>query len=221
MNLILRDAVHGSWCNSKVFRISCWACGEEVWYFTCSCGCKILFNDLGPPWPLHKNSCYRWIMNEYGISEEDTRKIIIGALKDEREPIVCIDELFQNIVIKQKDWNSPIAKAIIQNKEKYFGTGIVREVIKDVNWIKRFNIDSGSIAEKLMIKEFGEKQWGQVTIHEYEISNQIYSSYTAFIHSTELSGIKNGLSVEFSVKGISILEKYEFMIIEDINALNF
>ena len=107
-------AVHGAWCNSRVFRMTCSDCGESVWYFTCNCGCKVFFDELGHPWPLHKERCYRAIMREHNISEEVARKMILGALKDQRKPIVAIDELFEKQIIQKKDFLRIVKESSVQ-----------------------------------------------------------------------------------------------------------
>ena len=192
-------AVHGAWCNSRVFRMTCRDCGESVWYFTCNCGCKVFFDELGHPWPLHKERCYRAIMREHNISEEVARKMILGALKDQRKPIVAIDELFEKQIIQKKDFDIPIKKAELDDGESYSGVGIVREVIKTVDWRNRYKMSEGSFGEKLVAKAFGDDDWGQITIHVREVANQQYSSYTTYIKRSMLKAIKKGIPVEFSI----------------------
>jgi hypothetical protein len=53
-------ATHGTWCNTHTYRTRCRYCGEEVFYFSCDCGCKVFFDSLGSPWPEH-NCMERWI----------------------------------------------------------------------------------------------------------------------------------------------------------------
>lgn len=40
-------------CVSKTFPIRCKICGKEVFYYSCTCGSKVFFDELGPPWPKH------------------------------------------------------------------------------------------------------------------------------------------------------------------------
>lgn len=47
-------AVHGYLCNSKTFPLNCKDCGDRIFFFQCDCGCRVLFDDLGPPWPQHR-----------------------------------------------------------------------------------------------------------------------------------------------------------------------
>ena len=46
-------ATHGSWCNTVTEPRDCRYCRSRVFYFTCDCGCKVFFEDLGPPWNKH------------------------------------------------------------------------------------------------------------------------------------------------------------------------
>lgn len=47
-------AVHGYWCDTKTFPLTCKDCGDRIFFFQCNCGCRVLFDDLGPPWPQHR-----------------------------------------------------------------------------------------------------------------------------------------------------------------------
>lgn len=39
---------HGNWCREKFFELTCKHCGQRVWYFECSHGCKVYFHKV--PW---------------------------------------------------------------------------------------------------------------------------------------------------------------------------
>lgn len=47
-------AMHGYWCNTKTFPLDCKYCGSRIYFFQCDCGSRVLFEDLGPPWPQHR-----------------------------------------------------------------------------------------------------------------------------------------------------------------------
>lgn len=48
-----KDATHSKRCNAKTVPMNCRYCGQEVFYFTCNCGSKVFFEELGDPWPIH------------------------------------------------------------------------------------------------------------------------------------------------------------------------
>ena len=47
-------AVHGYWCNANTIPLTCRDCGDRIFFFQCNCGCRVLFDYLGPPWPQHR-----------------------------------------------------------------------------------------------------------------------------------------------------------------------
>lgn len=47
-------AVHGYWCNANTIPLTCRDCGDGIFFFQCDCGCRVLFDYLGPPWPQHR-----------------------------------------------------------------------------------------------------------------------------------------------------------------------
>lgn len=46
-------ATHGYWCNTKTFPLTCKFCGSRIFFFECDHESRVLFDSLGPPWPLH------------------------------------------------------------------------------------------------------------------------------------------------------------------------
>ena len=44
---------HGYWCNTKTFPMSCKACGSRIFFFQCDHESRVLFDELGWPWPIH------------------------------------------------------------------------------------------------------------------------------------------------------------------------
>ena len=53
MNIYFGGATHGSWCNTNTSPTRCKYCQENVFYFTCDCGSKVFFEELGHPWNEH------------------------------------------------------------------------------------------------------------------------------------------------------------------------
>ena len=51
-------AIHGYWCNTKTFPLTCKYCGSGIYFFQCDCGSRVLFDELGPPWPQHRCGDY-------------------------------------------------------------------------------------------------------------------------------------------------------------------
>ena len=45
---------HGWWCRARTYPLTCKYCGTRIFHFSCDCGCSVLFEQLGRPWPLHR-----------------------------------------------------------------------------------------------------------------------------------------------------------------------
>lgn len=44
---------HGYWCGAKTYRRKCPGCQRKAFFFSCDCGSKVFFDELGAPWPKH------------------------------------------------------------------------------------------------------------------------------------------------------------------------
>src|SRR5688572_29340722 len=69
---------HGPRCRTRFCRPSrCGDCGAGVYYWSCTCGSKVLFDELGDPWPIHQ--CTH--------AESSSRRRSKGAAHDNVKPI--------------------------------------------------------------------------------------------------------------------------------------
>lgn len=69
---------HRTDCSSKAYPTNYFFCNQEVFYFFCSCGSKVLFDELGSPWPIHRcfddktSSILDDLMDVYGTIDQTT-----------------------------------------------------------------------------------------------------------------------------------------------------
>lgn len=52
---------HGAWCGGRTIPLACRYCGQAIFWFSCNCGCSILFDELGGGWPHHR--CHGYLAN--------------------------------------------------------------------------------------------------------------------------------------------------------------
>ena len=45
--------IHGCHCHTHTFPLNCRYCRQRIFFFSCDCGSRVLFDELGPPWPIH------------------------------------------------------------------------------------------------------------------------------------------------------------------------
>lgn len=86
---------HDITCISKAFQTRCPSCGETVWFFSCSCGSKIYFDQLGYPWEPHECREFRLkrevslIQNAERLSSDEIYQMIMAH---ERRTGVEVDD---------------------------------------------------------------------------------------------------------------------------------
>ncbi len=44
---------HGPACNARTRPTRCRRCHEDIFFFTCDCGSRVLFDELGDSWTKH------------------------------------------------------------------------------------------------------------------------------------------------------------------------
>ena len=52
-DLSLVPMIHGADCKTRTFPLDCRHCGRGIFFFTCECGSRVLFDELGGVWPIH------------------------------------------------------------------------------------------------------------------------------------------------------------------------
>ncbi len=170
-------AVHGAACHARTYPLRCKYCGDSVYYLTCDHGLKILFDQLGAPWPEH--TCTGYLK---AVSADDP---IAPAPTKPRPPRAShaktIDKAYADRLAQAK----PHAPEIVR-MEPYKGAtteeeGIVREVISGVDIHKKFKVAPDSIAAT-QLGELGKGTYDQVTIHTGGLAGQDHFSFTYLIN---------------------------------------
>lgn len=122
--------LHASLMHGSItFKTDCWWCGDEVYFHRDENGGSVLFDRLGPPWPVHP--CW----NEY---REDRHLAIQRALAQQSELISNQKTIQTKKVAGEQDTlviegmllsYLPTVKISLQNERKY--SGYVTDVVVD------------------------------------------------------------------------------------------
>lgn len=157
-------ATHGKWCNARTYPLKCRHCGDEIFFFSCDHGSRVLFDKLGWPWPIHDcqnpNNIIRNVDLE--IAEEYARLIAENErLRRERE-----DEI-------------PIKAVSAEVDETVRGFGTVREVMP-IDIFHRYGFDPNNPIHVSALKGLVDTPLYQVTVHTGELGAQLLS-YTFFV----------------------------------------
>jgi len=212
------QAGHGEWCGSQVFPIRCRYCGKSIYLFNCSCGCWILFDDLGVPWPKHL--CAEYLIEEFGFSRQQVDSLVHQRTEELGLPIPEVDHLFQEKATRKKSWDDPIKKVIPDSKEKQDVVGMIREIVEHIDPFKKLCVQKGTIAESQLGKILPAKVM-QVIIHAGVTGVSQIESYTFWlsVNLNEIKKIKRGNVVSVKLKEISVLGCDKFWLVDSLSLL--
>ena len=71
---------HRAGCDTRLWPTTCPDCGKTVFFFSCTCGSRVFFDEPGFPWPRHGDRCVAYAFRSYiqssGASPEEARDLI-------------------------------------------------------------------------------------------------------------------------------------------------
>lgn len=88
---------HKPGCITKAYKTRCPKCSADVFYFSCNCGTKVFFDELGYPWDIH--NCKKGRSEEPKSAKRVLRVKTIKPRSDDVEVvgrIVRINDMVSN-----------------------------------------------------------------------------------------------------------------------------
>ena len=165
--------IHGYWCNTKTFPMSCKGCGSRIFFFQCDHDSRVLFDELGWPWPIH--DC---LSDTHPSTPERTDEEIFEALQ--RVQFSVRDERTSGLIHGTRRFYGSIDDAIVSRigrsessarntmrmdpigrEETLIGTVTHRS---EVSLESRFGIARDSIGARLVGAILGGMDTVQITI---------------------------------------------------------
>lgn len=180
---------HGFWCGARTIPMRCRRCQTHpIFWFSCECGCSVLFEELGPPWPRH--TCYA-----------DTRQVVPDSVE---EPILAPARL---------PWMGDMsAVPPTRAGEKLDFVGVVGNRVLERNVTKKFGVED-TPAGRLLLGLLGNFRPGTVTVHVVHpsVDGQPLrrESVTAWTSRTKLRELHVGDPVRMKVEAHCI--QYELV----------
>ncbi len=160
---------HNIYCYTKTYPTNCPTCRQPVYFFSCSCGSKVYFDDLGAPWPMHfckkleiVDAITLFKGSEY-LTDIEIRSRIMEFAKSRNFEI---DEIAMEAIEEElgKHNNKLSTYDAILNDPNVDISGSIISINKNININKLLSVDKGSFMEKALLGElFGKK------IHELKI----------------------------------------------------
>ncbi len=209
---------HGDFCTTRTFPAKCRFCGDEVFFFSCSCGSRVFFDELGPPWPEHRCDFSR--SDRHWANSRSRTKYADGSVRVEISdgitavrPAACDDRswsIAQHVVATAKRdarsrESNPIQSVPPGSEWTKQIIGVVRELNPQVNVYQHLKIPKTAISEALL-GDMGSGEWGRCTIHVLE---SVVYSYTIWVPASVLTeaGIERGVTVSAELERFDVPQK--------------
>lgn len=206
---------HGEHCRTLTFRTKCKRCGDEVFFFSCTCGSKVFFDKLGPPW--HEHDCKfslsdrQWARSRPRTTQADGSLIveiskgIVAARRPEKIWNInrkVVETVGQEIKSRQ---SHPIESVPPGADWEIKIIGVVRELSKNEDVYQRMKLPRTSVSQGFL-GDLGLGKWGKITIHE---PKSVIYSYTAWALMSELllEGLKERVTVSATLERFDVPKK--------------
>ena len=212
--------IHGHWCNSKTYKMRCKYCGDTIYYFSCDCGSKVFFDELGEPWPIHNCLQYRQAKQKTLFSKA-LKTLNLNDLLFQGDKCV-IDDNFAKQVVRHKaktkdDFQTVRAepKLITINE-----IGYLRELTMSVDLFKIFNEEKTDISMQ-SLKDLVNLNLSKITIASGDLHEGNIKSYTGYIEKSMLKDIVKGELTEFQVQGKKIFFQKTIWFFNWVDAVDY
>ncbi len=191
-------AIHGWWCNARTYPTVCHYCGQRVFYFSCDCGCKVFFDELGPPWPQHM--CLPYLEATYGHTQAvhlfEAHRLRLG------EEISIEPEYTQTLLEHGRNPSRPhrLVRQDPTEGSRVQEIGYLREIGPSQDAYKAFDLLRSPISRALL-GSLADRRYIPITLHTGDLSREDGGSYTGVIDAESFSASKarRGDLVRFSL----------------------
>ena len=121
-----------------------------------------------------------------------------------------IDEEFRSQVTKnlarfrRREWRPPIQGVPPSDEATPTQYGIVREIVPEVDVFGKYHLSPDAPMARALLKELTTAPLAQVTAHVADLAAGEMMSYTFFVPRKQISRLRKGHSVSFTIVGRSL-----------------
>lgn len=204
---------HGFDCHTQTVPMRCRDCQQRIFFFRCNHGSRVVFDELGPPWPQH--DCDRsWAPTRRRTVDER------GRMQVEIAPGITVVRLPEDFGIdddvidlahrasaarsRSRQRSGDIVRQDPTRTADDFYVGTIREITRSVDPLEHFRMSETTMA-RAGLQKLGRQDVGRLTVH-VPFGEDI-ESYTAWIPTVllEEEGVERAATVEVRLVGLNIL----------------
>jgi hypothetical protein len=168
-DFVMPVPTHDVTCTSRAIPIQCQHCGESVWYFSCTCGTRVFFNELGWPWEVHYCKEYfirknlEMLVDLDKMSPEEIYRLIVKRERLSGEEIDNnIWEIVESVLSKRR---SKLHIEVVDPEEGNTEvSGKVIELISSINTFKRLGYDASNEISVKLLGKLAKGRWALARI---------------------------------------------------------
>lgn len=213
-------AAHGSWCNARAWPTRCRYCGNDVFFFTCDHGCKVFFNELGPPWPLH--ACTEYLATVVGRAQLE-RFMRQNGRYDPHDPAtsLALDTVY-GARIRDHATRPPAFQTVRvepADNATVSGLGVIRymHACQDVAaWLGA--ADCGPMGHALL-GELARGEWWQVTLVTGDLAVADLKSYTGLVARARVDKLQCKDLVYFCARAFALPSLRPVWVFRELSAI--
>ena len=230
---------HGPWCATTAWPTNCPQCGLRVFFFRCTCGSAVFFEQLGHPWPTHRHEDNPSGANgTAGDAPPAWARDAMRRVDEDGSLVAAVSELGFSVIRPRRALvsnHSPVSQRRSKRRvkvdpivpvgpgdgEELAITGLLREIDRRLNPMKSFGYnDDGSMAVAMATAMMGTRwtnEFGRITVHAPRPQTEQIESYTAWLPSSfiEDKRIKRGITVSVDLVGLDVSDKVRIWFCDD------
>ncbi len=203
---------HGYLCGASTRPGQCPSCGGSIFYFSCDCGSKVFFDDLGGDWPRH-NCTSDWVRSLVKIVESDGRIVVdlgdgIFAQRPGKSsgPVRATKPRSP----RPASLDMPIVRVAPGTSEPREITGVLREVSHDASLLKSLDLGDTVMTREMLAAQLGPewaKNLGRITVHSIREGSDQRESYTAWVPAAQIADprIRKDTMVSILLASVDVL----------------
>lgn len=205
------EPAHGPWCNTRTWPTKCPGCSGPVFFFSCNCGSRVFFDELGPPWPIHDcdTSWTRKLKRTTDKSGRITVALGKGITVIRNPDSFEIEKPTINRALQAKKAQKPDILVPVEPESKSVRSivGVLREITHVVCPFKKYRLEDTKMG-RAMLGSLGKQKVGRITVHVPLVTKTQSESFTLWIPSALIadSRITRGLTVSLALEGIAVHE---------------
>ncbi|HET6444010.1 MAG TPA: hypothetical protein VFI27_05455 [candidate division Zixibacteria bacterium] len=215
------DSIHGSWCNTRTYPMTCRYCRNRVFYFSCDHGSKIFFDELGPPWPRHLCEEYQASLGSPSSPKTPemptTIQLAATLMRPKRDHTAFdVEPSYMRKMREHSEAEKQNRRGEVRMdpppSQGLEDMGQVRDFAEKIDIYKQLDLPKSSPMSHAFLGDLAKEPMARIVLHVDDPEQDDYESYSCYIPRRLLNsaGVIRGDVVNFSIKPVEVPGKGRF-----------